>query len=158
MKFNLPYIQEALLPSLGKTNKLIHFYLNEKFKEKNIDLNKEQAILLNIIHANDGLIQNELAYFTNRDKTSLTRLIHSLEKKGFVARIPSKTDKRKNEIYLTKSGHVMMDSIIPIMKQSVLELEEGISQEEKIIVKKVLTKMRNNIANNSNVAIPTNYE
>ncbi len=157
MKETPKHFKEAILPYLGKTNKVIHFYINEKFKDNDIDLKKEQAILLNIIHTNDGLIQNELAYFTNRDKTSLTRIIHSLEKKELVQRIPLKTDKRKNQIFLTEKGEKLMDQILPILKKAIVELEEGISKEEKELVKKILGKMRNNIRKYSNVVMPTNF-
>lgn len=158
MNFKNEHFQEALLPFLGKTNKLLHFFMNERLKEKGIDLTKQQVILLYIISNNDGEIQNELAFFTNRDKTSLTRLINSLEKKALVARIPSKEDKRKNRIFMTKSGHAMVEKIIPVMRNNMAELEEGISTEEKEFVKKVLLKMRDNIRKYSNVAIPTNLD
>ncbi len=158
MKVTPSHFKEALLPTLGKTNKLLHFYINEKFKLAGVDLRKEQAILLNLIHSNDGLIQNELCFFTNRDKTSLTRLIQSLEKKELILRKPLASDKRKNQVFLTEAGSILMKKIIPILKNAILELEEGITKEEKELVKRILAKMKNNISNKSNVAIPTNFE
>ena len=45
----------------------------------------------------DGpLPQHDLAFLTDRDKTSLTRLLSTMEKKNLVARITSSEDKRVN--------------------------------------------------------------
>ncbi len=157
MKFPA-HFENALLPCLGKTHKLIHLYCNEKYKEGGIDLRSQQAILLNIIAANDGLVQNDLAFFTNRDKTTLTRLINSLETKDLVQRISSKSDKRKKKIFITDEGRKMIDRIRPIIKNAMQDLESGVTEEEKEIVKKVLSKMRNNITENSSVVMPINFE
>ena len=73
-------------------------------KENGIELTKVQLILLKKLNEMDGQPQNNLAFLTNRDKASLARLITTMEKKNLVARIPSKSDHRINNIYITKHG------------------------------------------------------
>jgi DNA-binding MarR family transcriptional regulator len=92
-------IEKTLAPWLGKTTKMIDNYIQDMFHELNISLTKTQWVLLKKLHEKDGVPQQELAFLTGRDKTSLTRLVNTMEKKGVLARIPSKTDKRSNHIF-----------------------------------------------------------
>ncbi|MCK5677150.1 MAG: MarR family transcriptional regulator, partial [Flavobacteriaceae bacterium] len=79
---NINLFENTLLPSLGKTAKLSGFYFMDVLHENNIDLSKEQWLVLKMLHDVDGQVQNDLAFITDRSKTSLTRLINTIEKKG----------------------------------------------------------------------------
>ncbi len=94
------------------------------------DLTFEQFILLKIIHANEGISQQELASSMNKDKTSITRAISVLEDHHKVVRISSKDDKRKKGLYLTKEGKAHLAMIMPRFAEIRAELEKGFSQEE----------------------------
>ncbi len=95
---------KTLAPWIGKTFKMMNMFICDVFQKNNIQVTKEQWIVLKILHDDtDGIIQNELAFITNRNKASLTRLINVMEKNNLVARIPSQKDSRKNLIYITKN-------------------------------------------------------
>lgn len=99
--------QETLGPWMGRTMKLMDIHFHDSFKKNNLKLSKEQWIILKVLTDEDGRVQNDLAFVTNRDKTSLTRLLSGMEKKNLVARIPSTLDKRVNHIFLTKNGRTV---------------------------------------------------
>lgn len=138
-------LDKTLAPWLGKTMKMIDNHIQDMFHELNVSLTKTQWVLLKKLHEKDGVPQQELAYLTGRDKTSLTRLINTMEKKGLVARIPSKTDKRINHIFLTKKGIQLYDETLPIIENFVESLQENISEEEIQSTIKVIQKVQENL-------------
>jgi DNA-binding MarR family transcriptional regulator len=64
----------------------------------------EQWIILTVLWEKEGINQQELSNLSDRDKTSITRLIDALEKNNIVVRVPDKSDRRNKLIYLTKKG------------------------------------------------------
>ena len=136
-------------PWIGKTSKMMHMYISNVFLKNNIQVTKEQWVVLKILHEdNNGLIQNDLACITGRNKASLTRLINVMEKNNLVARIPSKEDSRKNLIYITKNGGKLFLKMKPLMLKSIKTAQKGITEEEMKIFFKIMTKIQNNLKNN----------
>jgi len=140
MKFD-----ETVLPCLGKTAKLSGYYFMDTFHENGIDLSKEQWIVLKRLHDKDGQSQNDLAFITNRSKTSLTRLINTMEKKGLVYRELSKEDKRINHIHISDMGKSILKKSLPVLSKIITELQGGISADEIRITIKVLNNIQSNI-------------
>ena len=71
--------ENSIGPWLGKTVKVLDFFAQESFNNANLDLTKEQMIVLKKLTFKDGLNQNELAFLTLRNKSSLTRLLSKME-------------------------------------------------------------------------------
>jgi MarR family transcriptional regulator, 2-MHQ and catechol-resistance regulon repressor len=69
---------------------------------------------------------------------SITYVIDKLEKKGLLERSNCKDDRRVVYIQITDAGKDLMDTIFPEHQRVIEELFEGISEEEKETVVKVL--------------------
>ncbi len=138
-------IRTTILPWLGISAKLIDYYIKDCFTEKNIDLTKVQWILLMRLKEENGLPQNSLAFITNRDKATLTRLLTTMEKKNLVARIPSDTDHRVNRIYITARGEKILKEAQLVIQDIIRDIERGITEEEKETVTSTLKKVIHNI-------------
>jgi DNA-binding MarR family transcriptional regulator len=138
-------IENSILPWMGKTMKEIDYFLADKMKENGIELTKVQLIMLKKLNDVDGQPQNNLAFLTNRNKASLARLLTTMEKKNLVARIPSKSDHRVNNIFITKHGQDILKKAGPVMIKCIVQLQNGIPQENLSIVIKTMKKIRENI-------------
>jgi DNA-binding MarR family transcriptional regulator len=136
---------KTLIPWLGKTSKLIDFYIMDRFKEEGIELTKVQWVMLNRLRQMDGQPQHNLAFLTNRDKASLARLLNTLEKKNLVARIPSKTDQRINHVYLTKQGEKVIKQAPPVIDKIMRELQAEIGTEDILFAINVMKQIQKNI-------------
>ena len=137
---------ETLAPWIGKTYKMMNTYISDIIKNNNIQVTKEQWLVLKILHEDhNGIVQNELAFITNRNKASLTRLINVMEKNNLVARIPSKEDSRKNLIYITKNGKILFLKMKPLMLRSMKTLQNEITAEEKEVFINILKKIQHNL-------------
>ncbi|WP_299528223.1 MarR family transcriptional regulator [uncultured Lutibacter sp.] len=137
---------KTLAPWIGRTAKILNMYISEVFLQNNIQVTKEQWIVLKILFEdNEPLIQNELAFITNRNKASLTRLINVMEKNNLVTRIPSKNDSRKNLIQITETGKLLFLKMKPLMLHTLEKMQQGITEEEKKIFFNVMTKIQFNL-------------
>lgn len=141
---------KTLAPWIGKTYKMMNSYIADVFKYNDIQVTQEQWIVLKILHEeNDGIVQNELAFITNRNKASLTRLVNVMEKNNLVIRITSKEDARKNLIYITKTGKQLFQKMKPLILHSIEVIQKGITTDEKKIFIDIMTKIQYNLKNQS---------
>ena len=128
----------------------MNMYISDVFSKNNIQITKQQWIVLKILHDDtNGIIQNELAYITDRNKASLTRLINVLEKNNLVTRISSKEDSRINMIYITEKGETLFLKTKPLVLQSIKTIEDGISKDEMKFFIEIMTKIQTNLINQS---------
>ncbi|MFT7299104.1 MAG: DNA-binding MarR family transcriptional regulator [Sphingobacteriales bacterium] len=140
-----PFFSESVLPWLGKTMKLVDSYFGAFMAEKGFDVSRRQWLVIMIIHSNGPQPQNNLALITERDKASLKRLIDTMERKNFVARLPVPDDKRVNLIHLTKQGISLAEKTKPIMQGLIDELQEGTSKEDREAAIRVMGQIQENI-------------
>ncbi|MCG8306981.1 MAG: MarR family transcriptional regulator [Cytophagales bacterium] len=148
-------IEKTLMPWIGKSMKVIDYFFMDRFARHNIELTKVQWILLKRLKEMNGESQHNLAFLTNRDKASLARLLTTMERKNLVARIPSDSDQRINRIYITSHGEKILKQAMPVVKEMIDEMQEGLTDEEKIITINVLKKLMNNIKSEELVALET---
>ena len=136
--------ENSIGPWLGKTVKVLEYYLQERFNNHNLDLTKEQMIVLKRLHDNDGLSQNELAFLTLRNKSSLTRLLSKMERKQYIFRKQCKEDKRINHVFLAETGKKVFQKSKPAIREMIDTMEQNISDSEKQQIIKTLKKIQQN--------------
>ncbi|MDR1055506.1 MAG: MarR family transcriptional regulator [Prevotellaceae bacterium] len=129
----------------GKVSLVINRALTRSFKAAGIDITPEQFTVMAYLWRNDGITQQEICTVTNKDKTSMTRLIDNLEKQNLVFRIVDRADRRSNLIHLTQNGKNMKvktsEAALLITKQAL----NGVSNEQldtcRVVLKTVLTNI-----------------
>jgi DNA-binding MarR family transcriptional regulator len=122
--------EKSVGPWLGKTVKILDYYLQEALQNNGLDLSKEQMLVLKKLHENDGLNQNDLALLTWRNKSSLTRLLSKMEKKHYIRRVQSHEDKRNNHVYLTPLGRDIFQRTQPVIRNLLMTMERNITDVE----------------------------
>lgn len=135
---------DCIAPWLGKTSKIIDYHLQVLLHQHGLDLTKEQMIVLKKLHEKDGLNQNELAFLTLRNKSSLTRLLSKMEKKGYITRKQSLSDKRSKNIYVTALGKKTFQKTRPVIKKMIETVEHNITDSEKKQIINTLQKIQAN--------------
>jgi DNA-binding MarR family transcriptional regulator len=142
-------LNKTLGPWLGKTIKMLACLVNDVLVENQIDLTREQWVFLVKLHKKDGISQHELASITERDKTSLTRFVKTMERKNLVKRKVSESDKRIKLVCLTEKGKEVYKKSLPIMQKTIQELQQGLSELEVQMVISILQKFQTNISQKS---------
>ena len=139
------FFEENLIPWIGKTGKLLGAVMNKILKDKNINLTREQFVILKLLSINNGQPQQNLAFITESDKTSLSRLISNMEKNNLITRKSTKDDKRIKNVYLTSHGYEIYKTTEPIFLETIKIFQEGISQNEINQAIQTIQKLQNNI-------------
>ena len=134
-----------LCRAIGLTSKLLGIYINENLQVRGLNLTRNQFIVLKIVNGQDGICQNELAFITERDKTSLARLISTLESKGMVERRVANDDRRKKTLSITSIGVRALDEAWPHIKILEDEISNNITVNEFENLINVLDKVQDNI-------------
>lgn len=119
--------------------------LQEDFIRNEIDITIEQWRMLFYLWNEDGINQQELAQRAKKEKSTITRQISGLEKKGLIERRSSHKDMRNNQIFLTKMGKSIEKKALNIAQLITKNAEKNISHGELKIFRKVLNQMINNL-------------
>jgi DNA-binding MarR family transcriptional regulator len=105
-------------------------YMATMLRKHGVPLTPEQFMLIDLLWNLGEMTQQELADLMQKDKNSVTSLVDAIERKGFVVRRQSKTDRRSNTLVLTEKAELLK----PGAKEkgiSILDkMLEGISEEE----------------------------
>ncbi len=93
----------------------------------------------------DGQSQQELGQATGKEKTSITRLIHGMEKRSLVVRVPDQQDRRQNLIYLTHKGRELQSDLMSLALQNLASAQSGIAPQDLETCKEVLRQVIANL-------------
>lgn len=117
----------------------------QAFEQTEIKLSLEQFGLLHTINMkSEDVIQNDMVKMMGRDKSSILRLIDSLEEKELVRRVVDKNDRRKNYLMVTKKGEKIIDQYLEIEFKLVKELQDGLSKSDIETFYKVINHIKSN--------------
>ncbi len=105
-------------------------------------ISSEQGLLLKYVYEMPGITQTQIAEDLNKDKTTITRMIDALVKKGDLERRVSDEDRRAFQIYLTKHTKEKVEELTPIFEKNGKELEKIISKEDYETTLKVLNQIK----------------
>ena len=109
--------------SIGYLLKRAHGLLMERAEAafENHDITFTQWVILLRLRDGLGSTAAELCRGVGHDSGALTRVLDQLEKRGLVERSRSKQDRRVVELSLTKQGHTMVQSLIPLTVEKLNE-------------------------------------
>lgn len=139
------FFEENLIPWVGKTGKLIGSCMNKVFKDNNINLTREQFIILKLLETNNGKPQHDLAFITESDKTSFSRLISNMEKNNLIIRESTKQDKRIKNVFITNTGKKILSKAIPIVLKFIKKFQKNLTETEINQAIQTIKKLQYNI-------------
>lgn len=120
--------------------------VNKRHKELGIDLTPIQGtIILSIYENQETLCQKHLEKFVSCNKSTLSSVLDTMEKKNLIKRVSDSEDTRKKVIILTKSAEGLVEKIKEdkmIVEKGMLQ---GIEKEELEIFNTTLNKMLKNL-------------
>jgi len=103
------------------------------------------TILTALAHLDSGWSMNSLADLLGRDPTTLKRQLNGIVKLGLVARTPSAKDRRVIVISITTAGRALVESTMPMSYALRERAMAGISEADKKVLVRCLSKMLNNL-------------
>lgn len=125
---------------------LMHFMKYQGMKRmEELDLKPSQAGVLFSLKRWGELSQKQLAEKVGITPPSMTVAIRKMEEEEYVIRKPDEKDQRVIKIQLAPKGEACIEGI----KKVIFDMEEviyqGISREEILLMKRILTEMKDNL-------------
>ncbi len=131
---NTTELEIFLEQALGRYVGVSHFSMIRIFArelhDSGINLTAEQCRLLFTLFIQDGRPQQEISALLFQEKSSTSRLVDSLERKGYVQRKQVKSDERQRRIFLTAEGQALRNPCWQVAKRVQNNLKEHFSHEE----------------------------
>lgn len=115
------------------------------FKANGINLTAEQFLVMDALWNQGEMTQQNIAYIIQKDKNSVTQFVDNLEKKGLVQRVVDSSDRRVNNIRLSKIGLEMKDNTKKVAIEAINDILEGIPENDLRAFVNVLNRACNNI-------------
>lgn len=138
-----------LFSSLGYVSDAAHRAftgtLNRRFAENGIDITYEQWAVLIMLWQWDGQTQDELSQKLLLEKSTISRLLNTLEHKGLVRRLTDTEDRRKNRIHYTEKSAVLRERCTPILRKIISDGLDGLSTEALETCAAVMMRIRTNL-------------
>jgi len=124
------------------TNRLMSAYFRKRLTEAGLELTAEQWGVLAHLWNEGSVTQDELAALVCVDKSSLSRVLDVMERKGLVYRKKDPTDARRKILFASEASEKLKDPCMVIAQHVSSEILKNCKQEEVDICLKVLLKVQ----------------
>lgn len=119
-----------LVALLSKAERGYTKMLNRSFQNAGYDISREQYELLQVLWAKDNVNQQTISKHLQKDKYNVTKLLNTLQKRGYVQRKMCKEDKRNNFVVLTEKGMDSRHALEQIEEQVHTDMSFTLSSQE----------------------------
>lgn len=127
-------------------HRLIHMSKYQAFKRlDDFDLKPSQAGILFVLSCNGKLSQRELAERIGITPPSMTVALRKMETRGYIEKKPDEKDQRIIRILLTDKGESCVKDIRTVMDEMEAVLYQNMTQEEKMLLRRLLLQMQENL-------------
>lgn len=136
--------------SLGRLGSFLGFrlrrvqnQLSRDFSAKTRDWGMRAGMFsaLEIIASNPGVSQATLSEEVGLDKSAIVPLVDDLERRGWVTRTRSTTDRRRNHLDITDAGRDELDKLFAHLSETEEAGLAMLDDEERAIVSRALDKV-----------------
>ena len=119
-----------LVALLSKAERGYTKVLNRSFQNAGYDLSREQYELLEVLWERDHVNQQNISKRLQKDKYNVTKLLNTLQTRGYVHRKIDKEDKRSNFVVLTEKGVDSRHVLRQIVEQVHTDISFTLSPQE----------------------------
>lgn len=126
---------------VSRAHRVLFNRLSRTFSRAGFDVTPEQWGLLSLLWNRNGQTQRELCQALGKDKATITRLVHGLEKRSLVVRVPSESDQRTKQIHLTYRGRELREELVPLVEDCLALAQAGIADRNLAACKNVLRQV-----------------
>ncbi len=144
--------RDTLLQLMGKIWNAYGLRLEQAFREAGLPINAEQYRFLRIVQDRPGQYQEIYARLLGRDRSSTTRMIQGLSRRGWIQRSLDKEqseleqrDTRVKRIRLTEEGQAILDRAIQPAMTALFPAWENFPGEEREVLEQLLKRIYINI-------------
>ncbi|MGN7763693.1 MarR family winged helix-turn-helix transcriptional regulator [Paenibacillus sp. 22594] len=114
---------------------------------KPYDITPEQWSILLMICDREGINQKEVAAAAAKDQPTTARIVELLQKKGFIHKTMSPTDRRAFQLYATETGKSLIERTVSLEQQTIATAVNGLRTEQLEDLRSMLELIYHNTGN-----------
>lgn len=137
--------QESLGFLTITTNRLMSAFLRKQLVEAGIDLTAEQWGVLAMLWDRGSIAQEELAHVACVDKSSMSRVLDVMERRGLVTRRRNPGDARRKILFPTPATEQFKAPCYEVAAACMELMLRGVSQDNHQVCLEVLDQVKQNL-------------
>ena len=138
----------------GLTNRLLSQTLATRFQAAGIDMTAEQWGAILVLRNGDATTQGEIGQQLCLEKSSVSRLLNGLERRGWIERTRDSKDSRQKRVTLTPRVLETMEDCANIARSILREAQHGTTEEEQSACQSFLLRIIGNLNVMSKQEVP----
>lgn len=136
------YVMEDLGFMTITANRLMAAFLRRRMAREGIDLTAEQWGVLVLVWNRGSIGQDELAHIACVDKTSMSRALAAMERKGLIVRTPDAADARRKVISATKKADELKERSRAVTEEVLALTLKDVSPQDHATCIRVLATVK----------------
>ena len=124
----------------GVASRLLSNLLAQHLRDAGIDLTAEQWGAIIVLHNGEAMTQGQLGERLHLEKSSVSRLINGLERRGWLARTQDPNDSRQRIVTLTSMALETAERCATIARAILEDAQRGLTEEEMLILRSLLSR------------------
>lgn len=134
----------------GLASRLLSNMLGKRFQEAGIEMTAEQWGVIILLLNSDAMTQGQIGERLYLEKSSVSRLVGGLERRGWVVRKKSFGDSRQKLVSATPKALETAERCAVIARAIINEAQRGMTGDEQLVCRSFLFRI---IANLQEIAI-----
>lgn len=139
------YQQQSLGHLTGLASRLFNRLLTQRFKHAGIDMTAEQWGVILVLNNSEPMTQSQISELLYLEKSSVSRSIDGLEKRGWIERQRNPHDSRSKLVSLTEKSLAIVEQCAEIAGGVLDDAQQGSDQSELQISKQQLSGVISNL-------------
>lgn len=139
------YQQQSLGHLTGLASRLFNRLLTQRFKHAGIDMTAEQWGVILVLNNSEPMTQSQISELLYLEKSSVSRSIDGLEKRGWIERQRNPHDSRSKLVSLTEKSLAIVEQCAEIAAGVLDDAQHGSDQSELQISKQQLSGVISNL-------------
>ena len=134
-------LDQNIIYLAGEFAHRFHKALTDAFRQQGLKLTVEQFSILAILWYRDGINQREISEQLGRDKTTIARVVNTMEKNKLVRRATDPADTRGKLITLTAKGRSLQEKTVTVAGALYMQCVNSLNASEQKAGLAILLKM-----------------
>jgi len=123
----------------------IQYTWKQLMHQNGLDVSNMQWVALNKLNHQKEMFQSDFVHEAFDDRPSVTRMLASMERKGWITRKPDATDNRKRLIRLTSHGEEIYGKLNMLVRELRKKLYKGLTGNDLAELQRILGRLNKNV-------------
>ena len=125
----------------GLASRLLNNMLGKRFQEAGIELTAEQWGAIILLLNSNAITQGQLGERLCLEKSSVSRLVGGLERRGWVVRTKSPGDSRHKFVSPTPKALEAAERCAAVARAVLKEAQRGMTEDEQLVCRSFLSRI-----------------